>query len=58
LISLGKVDFAAGEELVRKAAALFRQLGDVQQADEALALLRSDEPEPQNPGREAEGKSA
>jgi tetratricopeptide (TPR) repeat protein len=58
LVSLAKLDFAAGEELVRKAAALFRQLGDVQQEQEALALMHRDEPEPRNETREAKGKSA
>jgi tetratricopeptide (TPR) repeat protein len=58
LISLAKLDFASGEELVRKGATLFRQLGDLQNEQAALALLQRAEPEPSTEIREAKGRSA
>ncbi|HKW75843.1 MAG TPA: tetratricopeptide repeat protein, partial [Terriglobales bacterium] len=58
LVNLAKLDFAAGEELVRKGAALFRQLGDLQNEQAALALLQLAEPESGSGTREAKGKPA
>jgi tetratricopeptide (TPR) repeat protein len=40
LVNLARIDFATGEDLVRNAADLFRQVGDIAGEQSALELLR------------------
>jgi tetratricopeptide (TPR) repeat protein len=43
LVNLARIDFATGEDLVRSAADLFRQVGDIAGEQSALELLRPPE---------------